>query len=201
MESETHYTAPKKPHPCKQTQPQPHPDVEIIHRLFWNCLLWHKDTSNITLPSPHLDSREIHRKRFWCDVSIGHKSKRRREGSEIFFWKTAMGVYYKGQRESKPSRVVFERDELGSDRVLSHRPTVIQAIPDSVINVFLGKKSEKMNNSSLTNDRLVRHVKHQPHATLSLYDSSHDDKFIMFPWCPRDTWPIHLKVLQASKKV
>ena len=199
MESETQCTPPKKPRPCKQTQPQPHPDVQIIHRLFWNCLLWHKDASNITLPSPHWDSREIHRKRFWWDVSTGDKSTRRREGTEKILWKTAMGVYYKGQRESKPGRVVFERDELGSDRVLSRRPTVIQAIPDSMINVFLRKKTKKMNNSSLPNDRHVRHVKHQPHATPSLCDSSHD-KFITFSWCPWATCPIHLKALQALQR-
>lgn len=36
-----------------------------------------------------------------------------------------MGVHYMGQRERKASRVVFERDEVGSDRVLSYGLTVI----------------------------------------------------------------------------
>lgn len=39
----------------------------------------------------------------------------------------AMGVHYMGQRERKAGRVVFERDEVSSDSVLSCRPTVMQA--------------------------------------------------------------------------
>lgn len=99
--------------------------------------------------------------------------------------------------ESKAGRVVFDRDEVGSDSMLSHRPTVIQAIPDSVINVFLrGKK--KMNNSSLTNDRLVRRVKR--HATLSPCNSSgsHDELVLLMSRRGLSSSPL-LQTAQSKK--
>lgn len=90
----THCTAPskkkkKKPRPCKQTQPQLHPGAQIIHRLFWNCLLWHAEAA---FPETVKNS------------TFQHQTKARGDGTDR-------------RREGKAGRVHLKKNKAGSDSV------------------------------------------------------------------------------------
>lgn len=76
----------KKPFLCFQTQPQLHPDVQIIHRLFSNCLFWHANAALL--------------KWFWWDVSMWDNSEWQHVGKKENSLRS-VGVYRTEGRRSR----------------------------------------------------------------------------------------------------
>lgn len=119
----THCSAPgkKKSLVYARRQPQLHPDVQIIHRLFLNCLLWH---ANAAL-----------QKWFWWDVSTWDKSEWQRVGKKNILWELWVCM---GQREGYAGWGVWKWGgfwQCAGRLLLQIRP-----LSDSVINVLLRKK-------------------------------------------------------------
>lgn len=128
----------KKPHPCKQWQPQ------------W-CTNYSQALESVysvmqSLPSSFWDSQEIRWKQFSWGTSLWDKSEMWRESEKVLWKKATVCANWKnkGQMKREAGWVVFKRDEVCSDNVLSYRPTVTWANwPQSLWSIFLQGKKNK----------------------------------------------------------